>query len=142
MHQTTVKQDPVLRNRFIRVGEWLSCLNQLKSAKHPCSTSKILSTTGALVRYHHTMKDHLGISHGLAIIRRRLWIIHQGLQTSVWLEYDNNAGINWQLMNSLPDIRIQNIWFPFEFFSINHFGTLPVRQSCKTEKCYVCLSVS
>ena len=141
---TIGKLRPLVMNGHLCVGGRLT--NSLLTAenRHPIILPKSHFVTELLIRHYHTLEGHAGVSHLLAVIRQRFWILHGAATVKRMIRRcplcrrQNAVGMS-QLMAPLPAVRVREGWHPFSQVGLDYFGPIEVKRGRSTEKRYGCI---
>ena len=138
------KLSPELRQGLIVVGGRLQLANRSEESKHPIILPKEHAVTEAIIRHVHRMDGHTGTSQTLAALRTKYWVLNGGATVKSVLRKcltcrRLNATSMKQRMAILPEVRIEDGWYPFRFVGLDYFGPFRVKRGRLLEKRYGCI---
>ena len=135
---------PILIDGVIHVGGRLQNSKYASEFKHPIILPKKHNVTDLIIRHYHEREGHSGVTHILSSIRQNYWILQAGSTVKsiigkcvICRRYQGTVG--QQRMATLPSIRIEKGWFPFEYVGIDYFGPILVKKNRHMEKRYGCV---
>lgn len=138
------KLSPILIDGMICVGGRMENASWPHVSKHPVILPGRHHVALLLIRNIHEENGHSGVTHTLALLRERFWVVHgtiavKRLVRNCWTCRKNMATVCQQIMAPLPVDRVQEGWHPFDIVGVDYFGPLLVRNGRKSEKRYGCL---
>ena len=138
------KLSPELRHGLIVIGGRLQLTNRSEEGKHPIILPKGHAVTEAIIRHVHQVDGHTGISQTLVALRTKYWVLNGGATVKAALRKcltcrRLNATSMKQRMAILPEVRVKDGWYPFQFVGLDYFGPFMVRRGRLLEKRYGCI---
>lgn len=117
--------------------DWTHC------HKEPILLPKNSEFTHKIITVLHEKNYHVGVSHTLALLRKRFWVPHGRSIVQKILRKCQNClkyGGGPFKLPAMPDLPLERVKFnlPFTFTGMDYFGPLYVINDSK-EKCWVCL---
>lgn len=137
------KLSPVLVKGLICVGGRLNQSNISDSAKNPVILPSNHAVTECIINYYHRTEGHAGMTHVLATLRQKYWIIRGAatvrrvLRRCIGCKQRTAKPIE-QLMSGLPAARLVPD-YPFAVTGVDYFGPFFVREGRSNRKRYGCL---
>ena len=135
------KLGPRMKEGLIVSEGRLQLASMTEDRKCPIVLPKGHMVTAAIIRYFHKREGHSGVSHTLGMLRDKYWVLHGGATVKAVLRKclicrRLNTTSTGQRMATLPAIRVNESWFPFQHVGLDYFGPFRVRRGRLLEKRY------
>jgi transposase InsO family protein len=136
--------NPIQEEGILKVGGRIDRAPVSYELRHPIILPSEHPVTESIINYYHKLNGHLGLTHVLAAIREKFWIIkgcasvRRVLRKCIPCKIRNAPKGNQQ-MASLPKERLIPDKSPFTFTGVDYFGPMFVKQGRNRVKRYGCI---